>query len=103
MSDTDIYPAPEVDFFNPSDDKLDTERRAFQEMRESLMTDYLGKYVAIHNGQIVGVGDDKLQVASRAYDDVGYVPIYVGHVTTEQSIPVVRMPSPRLLRNRPKQ
>ena len=67
-------------------------------MREALLVEYFDKYMAIHDGQVVGVGDDKLQVASRAYDDVGYLPIYVGHVTNQPNT-VVRMPSPHLSRN----
>ncbi|HMF38773.1 MAG TPA: hypothetical protein VKF17_19195 [Isosphaeraceae bacterium] len=53
------------------------------------------QYVAIHEGQVVESGSDKLEVARRAYSRFGYVPIFVSRVTDEPIAPV-RVPSPRL-------
>ena len=44
-------------------------------------------------------GIDQIEVAERAYARFGYIPILVTLVTDEPR-PVVRIPSPRMLRNR---
>ena len=43
-------------------------------------------------------GTDKLDVARRAYARWGYVPIFVSRVT-ERPLAVIRIPSPRVIRD----
>jgi hypothetical protein len=74
--------------------KFQKERRAFQALLPILLPTHRDKYVAIHNGEVVESGDDRISVVERAYDNYGYIPIYVGLVT-DQPIPPVRLPSVR--------
>ena len=71
----------------------------FLKLLPSLLTIQRGKYVAVHEGQVVDSGDDETALALRAYDQIGYVPIFVGLITDDPR-PVMRMPSPRLYRRR---
>jgi hypothetical protein len=81
----------------PPEDKWRREYRAFLRMIPELLKTHRGKYVAIHEEKVVESGDDLIPVALRAYERHGYVPIYVGLVTDEPP-PVIRLPSPRLVR-----
>ena len=94
MSQLAALPAPVLP--TPPDDKWRREQRAFQAMLSGLLSTHRGQYVAVHNGEVVDSGADKLAVAERAYAKFGYVPIYVSLVT-DQPLPPVRIPSPRLL------
>jgi hypothetical protein len=49
-----------------------------------LLATYRGHYVAIHGGQVLDSGVDKLALAMRVLAIIGNVPIHVGLVT-EQS------------------
>lgn len=95
MSNADILPAPEIDW-PPVPTKFEQERWSFFKMLSQLLAEYEGQYVAIHEGRVVGHGDDQAEVALKAYDEFGYVPIYVGKVTSEPPAPV-RIPTPRLI------
>ena len=64
-------------------------------MREQLLSQYEGQYVAIHKGQVVDHDSDKLRLGLRVYRQFGYQPIYVQLVTREE-IPVKRIASPKL-------
>jgi hypothetical protein len=93
MSTTEIHSAPILP--TPIDDKWRCEQRAFRKLLPDLLRLHRDQYVAIHEGRVVGSGDDKLEVARRAYSRFGYVPIFVSRVTDEPIAPV-RVPSPRL-------
>ncbi len=77
----------------PSDPKLAREFDAFQQMLPELLSTSTqrGAYVAIHDGQVVAEGTDKLTVIQKAYRQFGHQPILVQLVAEEQ--PVVRIPS----------
>jgi len=94
MSDVDIMPAPDLSSVTPPRSKWQEEFEAFQRLLPSLLADYAGRYVAIHNGQVIESGDDQVDVAMRAYAKIGYLPIHVGLVTTEPR-PIIRIPTPR--------
>jgi hypothetical protein len=81
------YPPPV-----PEDAKLRQEHEALLRMWPELLKTHQGQYVAIHDGQLVEAGPDKVAVALRAYKRFGYVPIYV-HLVTDQPQPVVKIPS----------
>jgi hypothetical protein len=71
------------------------ERAKFLKMLDSLMKTHPNKVVAIHEGQVVAVGDDKLKVADEAIRKFGNVPIYIGRV--ERQVEVCRIPSTRIV------
>lgn len=76
------------------DDKWRREQQAFSRLLPDLLKSHLGQYVAIHEGQVVESGMDKLDVAGRAYVRFGYVPIFVTLVADGPAA-IVRIPSPR--------
>ncbi len=92
MNQTDPLPAPVLPI--PPEDKWRREQRAFRRLLPGLLASHRGRYVAIHEGQVVESGDDKLAVARRAYARFGYVPIFVSLVTEEPGAPI-RIASPR--------
>jgi hypothetical protein len=64
------------------------------------MAAHRDQYVAVHRGAVIAHGPDQVEVAQQAYTTrAGYVPIYVGLVT-DDPLPPVRIPSPRLLPGR---
>jgi hypothetical protein len=99
MSEAIIYPAPDLDLRSTPETPYERERRAFREMLPELLKTHFGQYVTIHEGRIVASGPDEIAVAMEAYSRVGYVPLYLGHVTDEPQRPA-RIPSPRIWRGR---
>ncbi len=95
MSETRTMPAPDLDPVWPTTDVWDAERRAFVRMLPALLATHRGRYVAIHGGNVVAEGTDQIEVAKRAYAQIGYVPVYVGLVTDEAPR-MVRVASPLL-------
>jgi hypothetical protein len=94
MSSTELQPAPQIPV--PTEDKWLREQRAFRQLLPVLLTTLKEQYVAIHEGQVVEHGSDKLDVAKRAYARFGYVPIFVGRVADELIAPErIRSPRPR--------
>jgi hypothetical protein len=96
MSELTTFPAPDLTLEENSHALWEEERRAFMRLLPMLLSAHRGQYVAVHRGNVIAEGPDQVDVAKRAYADVGYVPIYVGLVTDEPPRPV-RIPSPRLL------
>ena len=96
MSESELLPAPEFHWEAIGDDKWDREYQAFLRLKPDLLQSHSGKYVAVHEGRVVGSGDDQVKVALNAYAKFGYTPIYVGLVSDAPLQPV-RIPSPQLL------
>ena len=61
--------------------KWQQEFAAFQRLLPQLLTTHRGKYVAIHEGRVIGVGADRLALALEVLGRVGSVDIHVGLVT----------------------
>lgn len=57
------------------------EYRAFLHLLPALLPAYRGRYVAIHDGQVVDADADDIALVQRVHARVGYVPIHVGLVT----------------------
>lgn len=94
MNETDvILPSPQIELPVPIPDVWTRNRDYFVSHRDELMKEYRGKYVAVHDGLIVAIGDDKLEVAKAGYTQCGRVPVYVGFVG-EAEPRRIRMPSP---------
>jgi hypothetical protein len=89
MSEPITLPAPTLDLPSLPRSKWEQEYRAFRQMLPRLLVTHRGQYVAIHGGQVVDSGNDKLGVALRVLAKVGNVPIHVGLVTEEPE-PIAR-------------
>jgi hypothetical protein len=96
MSEAQVIDAPQI---NPTgsafDDRWTREFVAFARLLPELLKTERGRFVAIHGGAVVAVGDTFEDAAVRAYENVGHVPLHVGRVV-EDPLPTVRVPSPRV-------
>jgi hypothetical protein len=82
------------------DDNLaafEREIAAFESMKPILMKEYAGKYVAIHNEEIVATGEDKFQVSQQVREQLGQV-IFCVELVSDDSPRTVRMPSFKVIR-----
>ncbi len=70
--------------------KGEREYQAFLRLLPHLLSTHQGKYVAIHDGQVVDSDSDDIVLVQRVHARVGYVPIHVGLVTDRPL--VVRVP-----------
>jgi PHD/YefM family antitoxin component YafN of YafNO toxin-antitoxin module len=70
---------------------IEHEHVAFQRMLPELLKQYEGRVVAIYNGQVVDVGDDRMEVWKQARQKLGQVAVYVD--TVEYPPRVYDMPS----------
>jgi hypothetical protein len=71
---------------------FEQEIAAFEEMKPTLLKQYSGQYVGIHQGQVVAVGPSRVQVVKDIYERLGQVVCYVEKVSTEP-LRRVRIPS----------
>jgi hypothetical protein len=94
MSQVEVFPAPELSPLPPAT-KWERERQAFFHLLPQLLQTHRGKYVAVHEGQVVDMGDDKIALALGVYGRYGYVPIYVSLVA-DRPLPPERCPSFRV-------
>ncbi len=97
MSEVIEYPAPDLSLAQALETAWERERRAFWNLMPELRRTHYGQYVAIHDGKVVATGSERVPVAMEAYLRVGYLPLYLGHVTDEPPRPA-RIPSPRIWR-----
>jgi hypothetical protein len=74
----------------PELSKGEREYQAFLRLLPELREKYRGRFVAIHNGQVVDSDENDIVLVQRVHAQVGYVPIHVGLVT--DSLAVVRIP-----------
>ncbi len=56
---------------------IEREHATFQQMLPELLKQYEGRVVAIHNGRVVAVGDDKMELWTQTRQELGDVPVYV--------------------------
>jgi hypothetical protein len=63
---------------------FERDKRDYWAMREGLLAQYAGKWVAVHNGQVVAVGDDPLSIMEKALVEDGYA--YTNKVGEEDKI-----------------
>ena len=52
------------------------------------------KYIAVYQGKIVGIGEEKGELARKVYKKYGYVPIYIEKISKEEIN--MEVPSPEL-------
>jgi hypothetical protein len=97
VSDIITYPPPVIELTEPPKGKWEKERHAFLQLLPTLLQTHRGKYVAIHDGQVVDSDSKLIPMALRVYERHGYVPIYMDLVTEQP--PVVRIPHYRIIRS----
>jgi hypothetical protein len=66
------------------------EKAAYWAMREDLMRQYHGQWVAVVNGQVVAVGNKAGKVLEEAYRKTGSEIGFVAHVGYEQVVRKIR-------------
>ena len=72
----------------PPTTKFDLERQAFYRLLPELLRTLNGRYVAIHEEQVVDDGPTRLEVAMRVLQRIGNVDIYVGLVSDQPEAPL---------------
>jgi hypothetical protein len=97
MSEAIAHSPPDLASNRIVEDAWQRERRAFVGLLPTLLASHRGQFVAVHDGKVVASGADQVAVAREAYDRVGYVTVYLGHVDDLPRRPV-RIGSPRLPR-----
>jgi hypothetical protein len=97
MSEPTTLPAPALEPIASMHTKSEREYQAFRRLLPQRLASHPGRDVAVHEGQVVDSGDDKLALALRVLARVGNVPIHVGLVSTEPE-PVARSGVRRLVR-----
>lgn len=63
---------------------FERDKRDYWAMREELLAKYAGKWVAVHQGRVVAVGDDPLSIMEKALAEDGYA--YTNKVGEEDKI-----------------
>ncbi len=95
---TITLPAPQIDLTPLALTKWEREYEAFRRLLPALMSTHRGQYIAIHDGQVVESGNDRLEVIFRALEKVGNVDIHVGLVI-DQPETAIRIPHVRFYGN----
>ena len=62
---------------------FEQEVAAFERLKTTLLAQYAGQYVAIYQGEVVGVGEDRLTLVKEVYRRFGEVPCYIEQVSSE--------------------
>ncbi len=65
---------------------FEREKAAFERIKPELMKQYAGRCVAVVGGQVVEVGEDKIEVIERVRERLGRVPMYVQRVSAHPRI-----------------
>ena len=67
---------------------FEQDRHHYWAMRDELLAKYPGKWVAVHKGRVVAVGDDPLSIMDQALAEDGYA--YTNKVGAEDKIVIRR-------------
>lgn len=99
MTSQETLPAVELELKDDLDpnDPFEIEKRSFWAMREQLLDQFEGQYVAIYQGHVIDHDPDKIRLGLRTYRQHGYKPIYF-QLVTRQLLPVVHFSSPHITR-----
>ena len=77
--------------------EFEAEMANFERLKPQLLQQYPGKFVALRQGEVIAVDDEKMAVLAAAEQAVGNVSFYVGEVK-EGPPRRIRMPSFRVTR-----
>ncbi len=75
---------------------IDKEWRFYQAHKTEFLKKYRNKYVAIRNGEVLGVGKDSAELKEKVWAEYGHVPILFHRVLERE--PVYRVPNVKLAR-----
>lgn len=78
--------------------KMQAEVAAYEQMHPELVTQYLGEYVAIHNGALVDHDHNVRDLHIRVRRRFGKMPILLRKVAEEPTPPDIIVRSPKLAR-----
>ncbi len=81
-------------------EKIRTEAQAFEQQRASLLRQYRGEYVAIHEGRVIDHDPDLRTLHLRVFARWGHTPVLLKKVTEEPERELV-FRSPRFERGQP--
>jgi hypothetical protein len=87
----DLSSWPKAFPLRPTDPDLAREFDAFQRLLPELLKTHRGEFAAVHNGEVVGFGQDRVSLATDLYRRHGYRRTYIELVTDEPQ-PVARLP-----------
>jgi hypothetical protein len=76
-------------------EKIRAESEAFDQLYETLLAQYQGHYVAIHDGQVIDHDPDLRQLHLRIFARLGHTPVLLKQVT-DQPIRELVFRSPRI-------
>ncbi|MCW5854201.1 MAG: hypothetical protein KIT87_29300 [Anaerolineae bacterium] len=76
-------------------EKIRAETVAFEQQRETLLSQYSGPYVALHDGQVVDHDPDLRTLHLRVFARLGHTPVLLKQVTAEPDRDMV-FRSPRI-------
>jgi hypothetical protein len=62
---------------------FEQEGAAFEQQKPQLLQTYPGKIIAIYQGRVVAVGDDRLKVHDEVTEKYGNVPCYIENVAED--------------------
>lgn len=81
----------------PPDPKWEREYLAYQRLLPSLLAEYDGQVVAIHEGKVIASGENESAVLLEAFAKAGHVAMHVERVSAAVR-PPSRIRSPRTVR-----
>lgn len=90
--------APGTLYTSPDRAAMEREQAAFQQMLPDLLTHYQGQYVAIYQEQVIDHDQDQAALVMRL-DQTHPDAIVLVKLVTAKPDPLLRMPSPRLIRD----
>lgn len=70
-------------------ERIIEEQKAYLKKRSNLYKRYLGKVVAILDGEVIDSDEDEDELAKRIYSRVGYIPVYIHKVDKEKDRAIV--------------
>jgi hypothetical protein len=83
-------------FFHLRQRKIDRERQFYEANHATLLEKYKGKFIAVHNGDVVGVDDDGHLLSRRVRQQFGRTPVAMIQVQDSPEPPTLRIRRPRL-------
>ncbi len=76
--------------------KFDQECEYYEKNHSQIVEQYLGRYVAIHQGKIIDADEDGTVLSKRVRQKWGRTPIAIIHVRETPDWPVLQIRRPRL-------
>lgn len=67
-------------------DLFSAEKALFESKRSSLAKTHLGKFVLIHDKEVVGVFDSEQNALNEGYEKFGPVPLYIRQIAAEEVV-----------------